>query len=195
MSHIACKACCVDAPSRQRRRGRATVRGREAWSAIDTSKVAAVTSASLGHARGRSAPPRSAVGMPGDQPRAALEGQVCPEPVECDHEAVAKPDQEVDVHEPPKQPRDPSGQAKPAEIGDGGSATDGGEVAQIKVAERPRRAAAQAARESHRRRICPPAWRQPRCPAEDCPQDRSRAPCPRSQKSRDGQAASDRRRP
>ena len=35
---IAFKACCVRAPRRQRRRGRATIRGREAWSAIDTSK-------------------------------------------------------------------------------------------------------------------------------------------------------------
>src|SRR5215467_3397955 len=41
-----------------------------------------------------------------DQPRAALEGDVVPEPGECDDEAVAQPDQKIDVHERPEQPGD-----------------------------------------------------------------------------------------
>jgi len=43
---------------------------------------------------------------PGDQPGAALPGDIGPGPVEQDQEAVAEPDQEHDVHEEPREPRD-----------------------------------------------------------------------------------------
>ena len=43
-----------------------------------------------------------------DKTRAALKREIGPQPVERDDEAIAKADQEVDVHNAPKQPRDKS---------------------------------------------------------------------------------------
>src|ERR1043165_1829807 len=72
----------------------------------------------------------------GDQPRAALIGQVGPKPVERHDQAVAEADQEIDVGNAPHQPGDAPGQPQPAEIDDGLAPSDRREVAVVAVAER-----------------------------------------------------------
>mgnify|MGYP007031656487 CR=1 FL=1 len=46
-----------------------------------------------------------------------LEGPVCPSPVDQHHQAIAKPDQEVDVHEQPEHPGRVAAEAQLAEQG------------------------------------------------------------------------------
>src|SRR5215831_17223045 len=74
----------------------------------------------------------------GDEPGAALEGDVVPQPDERDQEAVADLDQEEDVDHAPEQPAEEAGQLDAAELHHGGVAADGGEVALVAVAERRR---------------------------------------------------------
>ena len=73
---------------------------------------------------------------PGDQPRAALERDVVPRPVERHDDAVAEADEEVDVRDAPQQPGEEAGERQPAELDDGALAPDGRERAGILEAER-----------------------------------------------------------
>src|SRR6266699_440721 len=77
--------------------------------------------------------------LTGYQARAALIGQVRPQPIGRDGDAVAKADQEIDMRQAPHQPGNPAGQGEPAEIDDRFPAADRGEVAEVAVAERRRR--------------------------------------------------------
>src|ERR1051326_789530 len=63
----------------------------------------------------------------GDQPRAALERQIIPEPFECDHQPMARSDQKINVDDAPEQPAEEAAQAEPADRHDGGAPADGGE--------------------------------------------------------------------
>src|SRR5918999_4635604 len=74
--------------------------------------------------------------MAGDQPGTPLEGQIIPDPGECDEQAVAGPDQEVDLGGAPQHPSDPTAEPHPAEIGDRRLSSDGRQVAEVPVAER-----------------------------------------------------------
>ena len=67
----------------------------------------------------------------GDQSCAALEGDVVPQPDECDNEAIAYLDQEIDVHHAPEQPAKEAGELEPAELHHRGVAADGGEIAHV----------------------------------------------------------------
>src|ERR1700730_3999250 len=63
----------------------------------------------------------------GDKSCAALESDVVPQPGECDDEAIACRDQEIDVHHAPEQPAKEAGELDPAELHHRGLAADGGE--------------------------------------------------------------------
>src|SRR5580704_9752003 len=76
---------------------------------------------------------------PRDQPRAALEGDVVPQPGEGHHEAVPDLDQEEDVDDAPEQPAEEALELQSAELHDRGAPADGGEIALVTIAERCRR--------------------------------------------------------
>src|SRR5258707_9202162 len=71
-----------------------------------------------------------------DQPHAALEGDVIPQPGERHDEAVADLDQEIDVHQAPEQPAEEAGELEPAELHHGRMAADGREIALVAIVER-----------------------------------------------------------
>src|SRR5215467_598965 len=71
-----------------------------------------------------------------DEPRAALEGDVAPAPAQRDSEAVAEPDQEVDVGEAPQQPRRKSRELDAAELRHRAFAPDGRHGAEVAITER-----------------------------------------------------------
>src|SRR5215472_10156693 len=79
----------------------------------------------------------------GDQPRAALEGDVRPQPFQQHDNPIPKADEEGDVDEAPQQPGETAIEADPAEISDGAAAADGREAAEIAINERCDRAAGQ----------------------------------------------------
>src|SRR6266536_44489 len=72
-----------------------------------------------------------------DEPRAPLIREIRPRPLEEHERAVAKPDQEKDVDEAPREPRDEPRHPEPAEIGDRLRPPDDSEVALVAVPERP----------------------------------------------------------
>ncbi len=74
-----------------------------------------------------------------DQPRAALEGHVVPQPGERHHETVPDLDQEEDVDDAPEQPAEEAAQLQAAELHHRGAPSDGGEIALVAIAERRRR--------------------------------------------------------
>src|SRR5207245_7474842 len=78
----------------------------------------------------------------GDEARAALVGDVGPEPVEQHRQPVAEADQERDVDGAPEQPGEPAAQLDETEIADRDLAPDGREIAGMPVAERCRRSGA-----------------------------------------------------
>ncbi len=83
----------------------------------------------------------------GHHARMALESPIGPGPFDQHHEAVAKPDQEVDVREKPEQPGRVAAEAqraerRHAELDHRRAASDGGEIAVVGVAERAGRHAA-----------------------------------------------------
>src|SRR5271170_3664979 len=91
-------------------------------------------------AAGRSAAPVKALARGNsNQPGAALEGDVAPQPVHGDHEAVAQSDQEIDVDRAPEHPADESGELNRAELHHRGLAADRGEIAEMVIGERRRR--------------------------------------------------------
>src|ERR1700751_4321363 len=71
-----------------------------------------------------------------DESCAALEGDVVPQPGECDGEAVARPDQEIDVHHAPEQPAEEAGELEPTELSHRGLASDRGEIAHVAITKR-----------------------------------------------------------
>src|SRR5947207_2171084 len=73
--------------------------------------------------------------LAGNQPGAALIGQVRPQPVDRDRHTVAEADQEIDVRRTPGHPCEATGQAQPAEIDDRLAAADRRQIAEIAVAE------------------------------------------------------------
>src|SRR3984893_16229303 len=73
---------------------------------------------------------------PRDEARAALEGDVVPQPDERHHEAVPDLDQEEDVDDAPEQPAEESAQLQRPELHDRGAPPDGGEIALVTIAER-----------------------------------------------------------
>src|SRR5512146_812286 len=75
-------------------------------------------------------------------------------PVDEHDQPVAEADQEIDVRREPYPPGDDSGDAQAAEVGDGGHAADGGERAEVPVAEWADCAAGELG-ENGRRRIAP----------------------------------------
>src|SRR3954452_9922257 len=79
-----------------------------------------------------------------DQARGALVAGVDPEPAQCDAEAVAQADQEVDVGDAPDPPCDGAAQLDLAEVDHGEALADLGEAAGMLVAERSLGLAAQA---------------------------------------------------
>src|SRR5215467_16341690 len=72
-----------------------------------------------------------------NQTRAALKGEVVPEPVEGDDKAVAQSDQKIDVRDAPEHPADESLQLQRSEFYDRGATADRREVAKMHVLERP----------------------------------------------------------
>src|SRR5580765_8012937 len=75
-----------------------------------------------------------------DDSRIATVSPVRRGPVDQDHEAVAEPDQEIDVGREPEPPRQQSGEFQPAEVDDGRATADRGErslVAVAKIGGRP----------------------------------------------------------
>src|ERR1700682_4595345 len=76
-----------------------------------------------------------------DQPRRALISGMDPEPAQRDAEAVAQPDQEIDVGDAPDPPREVSAQLDPAEIDHGLALADLRQAAGVLVAEWRQRAA------------------------------------------------------
>src|SRR5207249_10544693 len=80
-------------------------------------------------------------GAPGDEPRAALMGDVGPGPLEQDHEAIAKPDEKEDVDQEPPQPGNEPGELKSPDDGHRGGLPDRRDVALVAVAEALGRAA------------------------------------------------------
>src|SRR5512142_3090498 len=68
----------------------------------------------------------------GDQPRAAVVGDVRPRPLDEDEDPVA----EHDMDEEPGQPGDPARELDAAQVGDGRRAADRGERALVAIAER-----------------------------------------------------------
>src|SRR5690606_15443253 len=84
---------------------------------------------------------RSSLGA-GDEPRAALKGEIGPKPVDGDDQAVANADEKIDVDEAPDPPGEPAGKPEEAEIDHRRAPTDGREVADVDIAEGRRRAPA-----------------------------------------------------
>src|SRR5215468_10702005 len=72
----------------------------------------------------------------GDQPRAALEGEVIPQPSERDDETIAQPDQEIDVGDAPEQPAEEALEVQRPHLHHRGAPSDRGEVAGVVIAER-----------------------------------------------------------
>src|SRR5947209_5756066 len=68
-----------------------------------------------------------------DQPRGALVAGVDPEPAQCDTEAVAEPNQEVDVGDAPDPPGDRAAQLDAAEVDHREPLADLGEAAGVLV--------------------------------------------------------------
>ena len=86
----------------------------------------------------------SAVAAFGDEAGATIECCIGPGPIEEDDDAVAEADEEPEMREAPQQPGEKAGEADAAEIGDRRLAADGGEIAEVGVAERLRQAGRQA---------------------------------------------------
>ncbi len=72
----------------------------------------------------------------GDQPGAALEGDVAPQPGQGDDEAIAQPDQKINVHHAPEQPADKAPELNRSELHHGGAPADRGQHAHVSIAER-----------------------------------------------------------
>src|SRR4051794_19853364 len=70
---------------------------------------------------------RSGLLRVGDEARAALEGEVAPRPLHHHQQAIAKADEEQQMDEQPRHPRDEARDVDPAEVGDSGGASDGRE--------------------------------------------------------------------
>src|SRR3954467_976506 len=79
-----------------------------------------------------------ALRRPRDQPRAALVGEVSPRPLDQDDEPVAEPDQEEDVDEEPRPPRDRARELHPHHVRDGAPPPDRREGPLVLVDERAR---------------------------------------------------------
>src|SRR5277367_6158125 len=79
-----------------------------------------------------SAPPR-------DEPRAALVTRVNPQPVDRDTQAIADPNQKVDVGEAPEPPGERALELDPAEVDHRAPLADRGEVASMLIMEGRRR--------------------------------------------------------
>ena len=54
--------------------------------------------------------------LPRDQPGAPLVGDIRPQPIDRDRQAVAEADQEIDVRHAPGEPREATGKPQPAEV-------------------------------------------------------------------------------
>src|SRR5262245_3147411 len=80
----------------------------------------------------------------GDEAGGAVARDVIPHPLHQHQNAVVKLHQVHDVHEQPDQPGAEAGNAQPAEVGDGGAAADGRQVALVVVMERHQLLAAEA---------------------------------------------------
>src|SRR5262249_59491710 len=72
----------------------------------------------------------------GDQPRAAVERDVRPGPLDHHDEPVAEADQEKDVDEQPEDPGEEAGEPEAADLADGGASADGGQHPFVDVVER-----------------------------------------------------------
>src|SRR5262245_32318549 len=70
-----------------------------------------------------------------DQPRAAAEGQIRPQPVDRDGNAVPEIDQEENVHEAPEEPGDRAPEFYPAKIGNRFAPANGRKISLIDVTE------------------------------------------------------------
>src|SRR5450631_4411111 len=77
--------------------------------------------------------PSGQISTTGDQPRAAFVGDVGPRPLNEHQQPVAETDQEKDVDEEPRQPRNEAGDVDAAELGDRCCAADRGEAAFVPV--------------------------------------------------------------
>src|ERR1700683_2663647 len=81
----------------------------------------------------RSDTPAGKTGAAGDQPSAALVGEIRPCPLDEDQHAVLEPNQKKNVNEEPGQPRDESRDVNLSELRNCGGAADGGEATFIVV--------------------------------------------------------------
>src|ERR1051325_8465320 len=70
-----------------------------------------------------------------DQTRATVEGQIGPQPVQRDLQAVAEPDQEPDVGGAPQEPGRKASELEPCELHRRGLAAHGGEASGVGIAE------------------------------------------------------------
>src|SRR5205823_7426352 len=77
----------------------------------------------------------------GDEARAALEGEVGPQPVEQHGKPVAETDKEVDVNDAPEQPGEAAAQSHCSEIGNGERAADRCQAAEVAIAKGRKRLA------------------------------------------------------
>src|SRR5262249_30563407 len=75
----------------------------------------------------------------GDEPGAAVERDIGPEPLRHYRKPVAVANQEEDMDHAPEQPGRVAGRSDPAEVGNGRSAADGGQAAEVAIAEGPGR--------------------------------------------------------
>ena len=132
--------------------------------------------------------PQPRAGQAGDQPRAALEGDVAPCPVQRDDRPPAETDQEVDVGGAPQHPGDETRQAHLAEVGHRILAADRGERAEVAIAERRQRFAARTRDQLASPDTGPAAWRPAQRPAAAFRLRRVRAPCRRARRCPDAPA-------
>ena len=132
----------------------------------------------------------------GDQPGAALERDVVPEPVGRDHEPVAEADQEVDVRDAPQQPGDEARQLEAAPSGRRRACARWWRASRSRGSGTAGPACPSCARDQQlARRIGPAAWRPARRRAADCRPRRRRARCRRSRRCPDVRAPTGRARP
>ena len=61
--------------------------------------------------------------------------EIRPGPVDHHHESISETDQEEDVDQQPGKPGEEARELDSPEVGDGGSASDGGEAALVNVVE------------------------------------------------------------
>ena len=107
--------------------------------------------------------PLARLGPQGDEPSAALVGQVGPCPAQRNDEAIAQSDKEVDMGDAPDKPADKPGELYTTYLHHRRLAANGGEVAFVTVGERRQHSPGEAGEKRVRGVAGPSASRRARC--------------------------------